>query len=471
MTQRDLPVFGATTAKVRKQLGRRGVLRGLLALGGAVTVPLPMLDILLNHNGNAFADGAALPRCYATWFFGNGILPGLWVPTSTGTDWALSSQLQPLAAVKDQLTVVTGLTHSFPDPPHPNGSAASMTGAPIKNKTAQLKSIDQIVADVIRATPDGAKLPFKSLQLGVTPATPNGSETTLKSISHTGPNATLPPEFDPAKAFKNIFAGVTSSGSTVDPKLAALTAIKGSVLDAVAADATELGQSLGVADRARLDNHLQGIRELENRIKGLNTSSTAACTVPGAPTVGKDTQSEAPAAVNTVMAQLGALALACDRTRVLAFTFSLPAAHVYYRKLASDMDDDFHDTICHTDAGTSSNQPRVHKGVLYAMTCFAEFLSNLKKVQVGAGSLLDNSLVYASSCTSWGKIHQKTDWPVLLAGKAGGQFSGNQHYRQNNGNLSQVLLTVANAMGANLKEIGLDVGHVTTELSGLRKTV
>ena len=134
------------------------------------------------------------------------------------------------------------------------------------------------------------------------------------------------------------------------------------------------------------------------------------------------------------------------------------------------MDDDFHDTICHGDAGTSSNQPRVNTGVMYAMTCFAEFLTNLKNVKVGSGSLLDNSLVYATSCTSWGKIHQKTDWPVLLAGKAGGQFTGTHHYRLPNGNLSQVLLTVANAMGANLKEIGLDTGHVTQELSGLRKT-
>lgn len=53
-------------------------------------------------------------------------------------------------------------------------------------------------------------------------------------------------------------------------------------------------------------------------------------------------------------------------------------------------------------------------------------------------------------------------------GKAGGKLTGDQHYRKANGNLSQALLTVANIMGANLKEIGLDSGHVTSELSGLR---
>ena len=107
-------------------------------------------------------------------------------------------------------------------------------------------------------------------------------------------------------------------------------------------------------------------------------------------------------------------------------------------------------------------------GVLFTMKCFAEFLAKLQSIPEGAGTLLDNSLVYATSCTAWGKVHTTSEWPVLLAGKGGGQFAGNQHFRKPNGNLSQVLMTVGNAMGANLKEIGLDSGHVTAELSGLR---
>ena len=90
MTQskRDLPVFGARTSALQRRLGRRGVLRGLLALGGIATVPLPILDIMLNENGNAFAAGGALPKRYVTWFFGNGVLPGIWVPSKTGTGMA-----------------------------------------------------------------------------------------------------------------------------------------------------------------------------------------------------------------------------------------------------------------------------------------------------------------------------------------------------------------------------------------------
>ena len=458
--------FGKSSERLRERFGRRAVLRGLLAAAGTVAVPLPLFDIMLNNNGTAYAQGTPLRRCYVTWFFGNGVLPGLWVPTDTGTGdkWTLSPQLQPLADFKSQLTVVSGLGHSFgATGPHPDGSAAANTGAGAKNQTAQLASIDQIVASVI-----GTTTPFKSLQIGVTPATPDGPETTLKAISHTGPNAPLLPEFEPAKVFSRIFSGVSDTTTMEDPKQAALSSVKGSVLDAVVADIKELDQTLGATDRMRLDSHLQGILQLEKLIKGLNTAPAATCSVPPAPTTKSDSQSQVPPEVNTAMVGLATLALACDRTRVIAFNYSLPAAHIYYRLLSSDMNADFHNTICHGDAGTDSNQPRVNTGVMFTMKCFAEFLAALQGINEGAGSLLDNSLVYATSCTAWGKVHTTNEWPVLFVGKAGGQFAGNQHFRQPKGNLSQALLTVGNAMGANLKEIGLDSGHVTSELSGLR---
>ena len=466
MTLRTVPAFGKSTERLRQRLGRRGVLRGLLAAAGAVAVPLPLFDLMLDEGGTAYAQGTPLRRCYVTWFFGNGVLPGMWVPTATGfgSSWAPSAQLQPLAALKSQLTVVSGLGHSFGAAgPHPDGSAAANTGAGTKNQTAQLASIDQIIANVI-----GTTTPFKSLQIGVTPATPDGPETTLKAISHTGPNAPLVPEFDPAKVFNRLFSAFTGSSSEADPKQLALSNVKGSVLDAVTADIKELNLTLGATDRTRLDSHLQGVLQLEKLIKGVSPPTQAACVAPAAPTVAPDNQSEVPPAVNTAMAELAALALACDRTRVIAFNYSLPAAHIYYRKLASNMNADFHNTICHGDAGSSSDQPRVNTGVLYTMQCFAEFLSKLQSITEGSATLLDNSLVYATSCTSWGKVHTTNEWPVLLAGKAGGQFSGDQHFRQPNGNLSQVLMTIGNAMGANLKQLGLDSGHVTSELSGLR---
>ena len=196
------------------------------------------------------------------------------------------------------------------------------------------------------------------------------------------------------------------------------------MLDAVLADGTALEKRLGSADKQRLEAHLTSIRGIEGRLMTTPPPSTTPtmCTNPTAPTVGKDTNSEAPPAVNSAMADLSMLALACDRTRVLTFAFSLPAAHVYYRSLGSNMNADFHDTICHGDAGDMSNQPRVDTGVHYAMTCLNEFLTKMQGTAHGASNLLDQSLVLVTSDTAWGKTHTSTEWPVLLAGKAGGKL-------------------------------------------------
>ena len=452
------------------RLSRRTVLRGALATGATLTLPLPVLDIMLNGNGDAFAQGGALPKRYVTWFFGNGILPPLWNPVSTGPDWALSSELAPLAAIKNWLTVVTGLT-GLPTPhlPHPTGSAIANTGADFANDSAQIKSIDQVVAGVNKG---GL---FSSIEVGVTNASPKGSQNTLKAVSHRGPSAPNYPEFDPHAVFSRMFGnatpttGTSGSNSSATADQVKRTTSEKSILDAVLADGAEMNKQLGAKDQARLADHLAAIRQIETRLSAMPVTTTAKTpTDPTKAGVLKDGKSEAPAAVNEVMAEMFAVGLASQIMLNGSFVFTLPAAHVFYRGLGSDMNDDFHDTICHTDPGDNAHQTRVDRGVIYAMQSLAVFLQKLATLSEGSGSVLDNSLVYATSCTSWGKIHAVTEWPVLLAGKAGGALKSNQHLRYPGQNLSNVLLTIANCFGANLKSIGLADTASTGELSGLR---
>jgi hypothetical protein len=468
-----------------KALDRRTVLKGALATGALVTVPLPLLDAMLNDNGTALAQtGTPLSPLYVTWFFGNGSLPGRWKPASTGAGsaWALSPQLQPLSEVKSHLTVITGLQNNVhvSGMEHPTGSAGATTGAPLNGNAVRAKSIDQLVADVISM---GA--PYRSIEVGVTPATPGGAPDTLHSVSHRGPNARNDAEYDPRAVFNRLFMGSTqpppdagTGGTTGNDQAAKLVRIQKSVLDAILRDGASLEQRLGTADRQRVEQHLESIRAIERRLDtttgGSGGSGGSGNTIPPAcnsvmmPTVGSDTRSEAPPAVNAAMVELTALALACEKTRVLTFMFSLPAAHVYYRHLASNMNDDFHDIICHGDAGDQSNQPRVDTGVLYAMRCLNEFLMKLKNTPHGSTTLLDASLVYVTSDTAWGKTHTKTEWPVLFAGKAGGRLRGDEHHNFPGENLSKALLTVAQVMGSTQTEIGLDMGRVTSPLAGVR---
>jgi hypothetical protein len=440
-----------------RPLNRRAVLRGLLATGAAVTLPLPVLDGMLNNHGTAFAQGAPLTRRFATWFFGNGILPPLWNPTAIGANWELSEQLAPLANVKEYLTVVTGLVNKLPGSSfHPLGSAASTTGGGVEEDSAVVPSIDQLVAEAI-----GTSSLFKSIELGVSDATPNGPENTLHAVSHRGKNAPNYPEFDPLAAFSRLFVQADVAAAEV----ARLNQAKLSILDAVVADSREMMGLLGVSDRQRLEQHMDGIRQLESRL-----ATTRQCAPPPNPAtsgIARDTRSEAPKVVNDMMSDLLALAFACDLTRAASMVFTLPAAHAYYRHLGADMNDDFHDTICHTDPGDSSSQTRVHRGVVYTMQCLATLLEKLSALPEGDGNVLTNSLVYVTSCTSWGKVHAKDEWPVLLAGKAGGALQGNVHLRAPGENLSKILFTMANLMGASVTTLGAGQGLVESGLSGL----
>lgn len=445
----------------------------MLATGATVSIPLPLLQIMLNDSGNAYAQtGAAVPKLFVLWFFGNGSLPGIWKPTKTGTgaNWELSPQLMALSALKPYLTVVSGLTNKLVigGNEHPTGSAGATTGAPLNGNAVSAASIDQVVAKLIST---GA--PFPSIEVGVTPATPNGSPDSLATVCHTGPNAKKMPEYDPKAVFTRLFMGTGGTGTPMtQDQVTKLATVRKSVLDAVLVDGEALQKRLGAADKQRLDQHLTSIREIEARlpITPPPTTTPTKCTSPTAPTVGKDTTSEAPPAVAAAMTDLSMLALGCDRTRVLSYVFSLPAAHVYYRHLASNMNADFHDTVCHGDAGDMSSQPRVDTGVRYVVSCLNDFLTKMQATPHGATNLLDESLVYVTSDTAWGKIHTKEEWPVLLAGKAGGKLAGDGHFNFPGENLSKALLTAAQIMGSTQTSLGSGAGAVTGGLAGIIKT-
>jgi hypothetical protein len=443
----------------KKHLNRRLFLRGALVTGGVAALPLPILDGMLNSHGTAFAAGEALPKRYVTWFFGNGVLPALWVPSSTGADWQLSEQLKPLADVKDYLTVVSGLANKFQTQSfHPVGSAAATTGGGTANNSAVAPSIDQLVASGLQG-----KAPLKSLEIGVSDATPNGAENTLHTVSHSGKNAPNYPEFDPHAVFSRVFGKVTPTAS--DPAAQKADLAEKSVLDAVLVDAAELKPKLSVADQQRLEKHMDGIRQLELTLSNMPAASCVVPADPATQNIGKDKNSEAPKNVNDVMSQILAMALSCSQTHTASVMFTLPAAHVYYRHLGTDMNDDFHDTICHTDQGDNKSQTRVNRGVIYTMECLATFLKAMKGITEGSGTLLDSSLVYVTSCCSWGKVHSYDEWPVLLAGKGAGALKGNQHLRAQGENLSKVLFSIAKMMGSPVASLGDAAGQVSSGLS------
>src|SRR5687767_7239089 len=243
-----------------KKLERRTVLRGLLG-GAAVSVALPTLESMLNGNGTALAAGGKLPRRMGVFFWGNGIRHKFWVPAQRGARWNLSDELEPLAPVKKYINVVTGMrVKTGNEQGHHAGTVGILSGCPMVSQphpssayasTFSGPSIDQVAAEVI-----GKGTPFKSLEVGVSRQVTENEGTTLLYLSHRGPDAPNPPEYDPARVFDRLFGA----------GLARERELGRSVLDAVAEDARTLTRKVGGKDRRRIDQHLENIREIEKRV-------------------------------------------------------------------------------------------------------------------------------------------------------------------------------------------------------------
>jgi len=466
----------------RSTMGRRAVLRGALLGGGLATIPLPRLGAMLNGNGTAYAATGKTIQRFGVYFIGNGFVPLSFAPSprQTGPLASLGPQLAPLEKLKAKLTVVSGfdLKTGRPDGlPHGHffGALSGAHGIP-SGRLFALPSIDQVIAV---NSPLGQGVPFRSLEVGVSNATPGVGQKAYHAVSSRGTNAQNDPEFNPVAQFNRLFkSGVpaTPGGGGAAPTIDPTWAVDKSILDVVRVDAQALQTRLGAEDRTRLDSHLTGLRALEDRLQLMSQprmGADAACkamnmTTAGDPSSGLNTK------VAAAHDDLMVMALACDQTRVFTYQLTKPAAHVNYG--LPDLNGDFHG-ICHGDGG--NDQPKVVKGVVHTMGLFANLLAKMDAIDEGGATMLDNSTILISTCVSWGKTHTQWEWPCVIAGRGGlragadgkpdpaGRFNfqGGWHYRSpNSDNFSKVLLTLANLHGARQNSLGKDGGLTDTEV-------
>src|SRR4051812_15724009 len=389
----------------RSKINRRAVLRGALLGGGLATIPLPRLGEMLDGNGVAYAATGKPIQRFGVYFIGNGFVPQTFAPTprQTGPLTALSPQLAPLEKLKAKLTVVSGfdLKTGRPDGlPHGHffGALSGAHGIP-SGRLFALPTIDQLIAV---NSPLGQGVPFKSLEVGVSTATPGVGQKAYHAVSSRGTNAQNDPEFNPVAQFNKLFkTGVptASAGGGAGPTVDPTWAVDKSILDAVREDAQALQSRLGIEDRARLDSHLTGLRALEDRLLLMSqprTSADAACKQMDMTTAG-DTSAGLSTKVAAAQDDLMVMALACDQTRVFTYQLTKPAAHVNYG--LPDVSGDFHG-ICHGDSG--SDQPKVVKGVTHTMGLFANLLAKMDAIDEGGATMLDNSTILISTCVAWG---------------------------------------------------------------------
>src|SRR6266545_4745245 len=362
-------------------LSRRRFLRGISITGAAIRVGLPPLAAMFNSNGTAYAAAAAAetavqPR-FVFWFNGNGIPERYWIPREIGMDYELTPCLAPLASVRDDIHVVSGIDNpnarvTAPGNTHHKSMSALVSGTPYTGRGAGGASFDQVIAAGMRG-----ESRFRSLQVGV--CQESHGENIHRNLSWAGSDRALPPEMIPHNLFDRLF-GVRDQ---------AWVSRKKSVLDAVREDLSSLQPALGQPDRQRLDEHLTSVREVERAIASLPSD------------YGKNLKEPEDVAdltdyprIAKIQSDLVAHALASGQTRVVSYMLTkcqsltrLP--WLGYTRLR-------HHDYTHTNADSPEGQRTMRDICRWHVEEFAYLVGRLKAIPEGAGTLLDSTcLVFA----------------------------------------------------------------------------
>lgn len=429
---------------MKRMLDRRTVLRGMIG-GTAVAIGLPLLEIFLNDHGTALADGGALPVRFGTWFWGCGMNPDRWTPTTEGAGYDLPVELAALAGVAEHVSVLSGFGVTLDgraNIPHWTGVMSTLTGT----VPAREGDVDAPTLDTLLSAQLGNATRFRSLEISATGVP--GQSYSRESTSIVNAAAVSPLELY-ARIFGPGFADPNDASFEPDPR----TLLRKSALSAVLEDTRRLEGRLGSHDRQRLDQYLTSLRQLEQQIEvSLTPPNLEGCAKPGTPSdqaIGSDL--ETAVATHDTMAGLLVAALLCDQTRVFNVTFSWGTSEL--RKQGTDT---AHHQLTHDEVVDAQlgYQPHATEYVLASMDAWSSFVKRLAATPEGAGTLLDSCLVLGHSESSFAKSHSIAGLPVMLAGSAGGRVKPGLHVSGNGEPVTRIGLTIQQALGLTLESWG-----------------
>jgi hypothetical protein len=418
---------------------RRNLLRGILN-GSAVTVALPLLDCFLDGNGKAFADtGKHIPTRFGTYFWGCGLTKELYLPKKTGLDYDSTPQLAALEPYKKKMNLISGMRAIVDDSPnyqHWTGSAAISTGiCPTKDRQFDAQTIDQTIAAAI-----GQGTRYKSIEVAC-------SGNKGDSVSSLGGPNTNPPEVSPLGLYTRLFGPGFQDPSKGDWKPDPQVLVQQSALSVVAEDRKRMLQYVGASDRARIDQYFTSVRELEQTIAAelQKPEVVADVTVPSSPPE-MDVNKSVPVLrrVVPVMAQLVAIGLATDQTRVVNVSLAEGASTIFMPGDPKPFHQATHEEPIDPGLGY---QPVTSHFSTYSMEFFAMLVKALDDIKEGDGTLLDHSLLFAYTDTGFAKLHTVDNIPMLLAGSASGRIKTGFHIAGADSPVSRVGLTIQQAMG------------------------
>lgn len=434
-------------------LSRRSLLRGL---GAAITLPV-MESLIPSAMANTVLENR--PKRMSVFYTPNGMRMAEFTPATVGANYEMTPILQSIAQHRDKFSVITGLAHynasALGDGPgsHGRSCGAYLTGAhPRRTEGADILcgiSADQVVANHI-----GQQTQFASLELGIEPPSLLGSCdvgyscTYTNTLSWRSPTSPMPVSVKPGDVFERLFGDT----STLDEKgRKARMATKASILDFVLEDARRLSPSLGMNDRRKLEEYLDSIRTVEQRIQKATLQTSDVDT----------SQLALPAGIPQdfaehvrIMIDLQVLALQSDMTRVTTFMLGRELSNRAYVEI--DVPDSHHSLSHH--GGDEAKIAKLIKINQYHLSQFGYLLERLANTRDGERSLLDTTLVMAGASLGEPNAHDNMDLPAIVAG---GGLRGGRHIREPKDTpMCNLLLSLIHEMGVPAESFGDSTGLV-----------
>jgi hypothetical protein len=389
------------------KISRRTLLRGV-----GVTIALPWLESLPVW-GDDGKRTSQPPKRFAALFMGNGISPPNWWAKGAGAEMELSKSLQPLSELRSRLNVVSGLFNKAATGVgiHPGQTGNILSGARLQ-KGAVLRggvSVDQVLAAQI-----GEETAQPSLVLGCEQPITGYHETNFSMaysshISWQDAQSPVPMEVYPSLAFDSLFDNQGSKRTA-------------SILDRVREQAADLRRRVAHADRAKLDEYLTSVREVEKRVvrtRGEKDKAEERARDRGRPLVSmRRPDNGLPEDIREhmrLMCDVIALAFQTDRTRVATLLLCRDLSGLFYPFLGVRT---AHHPTSHEDHSDS-----YEKVTRYYVGQLAYLAGKLAKMPEGDSTVLDNScLMFLSNMWS-GSRHDSGKLPVLLVGGLGGTLA------------------------------------------------
>lgn len=423
----------------------RPISRRLFLGGAAAAVSLPFLDAMRIRPAHAGGDDVARMLFY---FLPNGIHLPSWTPDQTGPDFELKSIAAALEPFREDLLFVSGLANRNAEDSiagdHARGTASFLTArAIVKSEGEDISngvSVDQEAAPLL-----GPAALFPSLQLGIDGGDAVGACDSgyacayIRNISWASETTPLAKVTSPRVLFDRMFAGFDPSLTAADRDRR--RELRTSVLDHALGGAESLSPKLGARDRAKLDEYLTGVRELELRIA--STDTALACAPPDRP-------SEDLLYVQHVqaMTDLMVVAFECDLTRTISFMFGNGSSYRAFPFLGV--------SGAHHELSHHQNDPEkiaaIETIASWEIAQAADLIGKLKD-----RDLLSSSMVYVGSEISDGNGHWHYDLPVAIAGQLGGRIETGRHVRyEAEQPIANLYLEMLRSVGSELTEFGDD---------------